>query len=177
MSRKVALIHSDGGAKGNPGPSGIGVVITFNNITHEIAEHIGDATNNIAEYTAIIRGLQKALELGATAVEARLDSQLVVRQLGGKYKVKHPGLKPLYAEARLLMQKFSRVSLKHIPREENTHADRLSKEGQDPKTGRQDRVLQYVPPEGLKSSTQTTGKGAGSSKSVPPGGTDQGNLF
>ena len=132
------IVHSDGGARGNPGPSAIGVVIEKENgeVIEEISEAIGDTTNNIAEYTAVLRGLQ-VLEVlfGAKVadieVDWRLDSELVVKQLAGEYKVKNPGLRPLYEEIRDLRARFPHLTLKHVRREENKEADRLVNEALD----------------------------------------------
>ncbi len=122
-----AVIHSDGASSGNPGPSGVGAVVDFKGITHEIAEPIGIATNNIAEYTSLLKALELALELGAREAEVYMDSELVVRQMKGQYKVKNEGLKPLYKRAHKLSCKFRKFSISHVPREENKEADRLSK--------------------------------------------------
>ena len=122
-----AVIHTDGASSGNPGPSGLGVVILLNGATHEISEPIGTATNNIAEYSSLVRALQRAHELGASEAEVYMDSELVVRQMRGQYKVKNAGLKPLFEKARALSGKFSFFSITHVPREQNKEADRLSK--------------------------------------------------
>lgn len=132
------IVHSDGGARGNPGPAAIGVVIEKENgeMIEEVSEAIGDTTNNIAEYTAVLRGLQ-VLEVlfGAKVAEMevdwRLDSELVVKQLAGEYKVKNPGLRPLYEEIRDLRARFPKLTLKHVRREENKEADRLVNEALD----------------------------------------------
>lgn len=132
------IVHSDGGARGNPGPAAIGVVIEKEDgeMIEEISEAIGDTTNNIAEYTAVLRGLQ-VLEVlfGAKVAEMevdwRLDSELVVKQLAGQYKVKNPGLRPLYEEIRDLRARFPHLTLKHVRREENKEADRLVNEALD----------------------------------------------
>ncbi len=132
------IVHSDGGARGNPGPSAIGVVIEKENgeVIEEISEAIGDTTNNIAEYTAVLRGLQVLQVLygdKTTDIEVdwRLDSELVVKQLAGEYKVKNPGLRPLYEEIRDLRARFPHLTLKHVRREENKEADRLVNEALD----------------------------------------------
>lgn len=132
------IVHSDGGARGNPGPAAIGVVIEKEDgeMIEEISEAIGNTTNNIAEYTAVLRGLQ-VLEVlfGAKVAEMevdwRLDSELVVKQLAGQYKVKNPGLRPLYEEIRDLRARFPHLILKHVRREENKEADRLVNEALD----------------------------------------------
>jgi ribonuclease HI len=126
---KRAVIHADGASLGNPGPAGIGAVVEIDGHVTEIARHIGITTNNIAEYSALIAGLEEASRQGIEAVDVRLDSELAVRQMLGKYKVKNEGLKPLYAKAQALARSFKKFSIRHVPREENTHADRLSKAG------------------------------------------------
>ena len=122
-----AVIHTDGASSGNPGPSGLGVVIVLNGKTHEIAEPIGTATNNIAEYSSLVRALERTLELGASEAEVYMDSELVVRQMLGQYKVKNKGLKPFFVKAKALSNKFKVFSIAHVPREKNKEADRLSK--------------------------------------------------
>lgn len=132
------IVHSDGGARGNPGPAAIGVVIEKESgeIIEELSETIGDSTNNIAEYTAVLRGLhalqaafgEKTVDL---EIDWRLDSELVVKQLAGEYKVKNPGLRPLFDEIRDLRARFPKLSLKHVRREENKEADRLVNEALD----------------------------------------------
>jgi ribonuclease HI len=125
---KRAVIHTDGASSGNPGASGIGVVIEFGNKTYEHSAYIGVATNNVAEYEALIRGLEEALALGAQEVEARMDSELLAKQLSGEYRVKHPGLLPLYQKVLRLVASFRRVTFAHVPRQENKRADKLAKD-------------------------------------------------
>jgi ribonuclease HI len=127
------VVHTDGAARGNPGPAGIGVQITTadGEVLAEIAEGLGETTNNVAEYTAAIRGLERAAELGATEVTLRTDSQLLVNQLTGVYRVKTPHLQPLHERVRSLAAGFRRVTYEHVPRERNTDADRLANEGVD----------------------------------------------
>ncbi len=122
------VIHTDGASRGNPGPAAIGVVITepSGRVLVEFGEALKTATNNVAEYTAVIRALERALELGARRVDCRLDSQLVVRQLNGSYRVKHAEMLPLYRRVLELVQRFEHVSFTHVPREENAEADRLA---------------------------------------------------
>lgn len=124
------IIYADGGARGNPGPAAIGAVVLDPStepptVVATVSESIGVATNNVAEYRALIAGLEHAAEHGAREVDVRADSQLVIRQLGGQYRVKNAGLKPLYARARRLLDGFDSVSLTHVPREQNTEADAL----------------------------------------------------
>lgn len=124
---QVLEVFSDGACSGNPGPAGIGVYIRSDKgVVREISEAIGDATNNIAEYRAFIRGLQEAKALGAEHVRLRTDSQLLYFQLKGDYKVKHANMKPLYEEAMALLKGFKKVECKVVPREENKDADRLA---------------------------------------------------
>jgi ribonuclease HI len=129
----AVIVHTDGAARGNPGPAGIGVQITSadGEVLAEIAEGLGETTNNVAEYTAAIRGLERAAELGATEVMLRTDSQLLVNQLTGVYRVKTPHLQPLHRRLRSLAAGFERVSYEHVPRARNTEADRLANEGVD----------------------------------------------
>jgi ribonuclease HI len=120
-------VHVDGGARGNPGPAAIGVVVSDprGRVLDELGERIGVATNNVAEYKAMLRGLQRAAELGAREVEVVNDSELVARQLRGVYKVKHPSMKPLYQEAMSALRGFDRWEIRSVPRAENARADAL----------------------------------------------------
>lgn len=121
------IIYSDGGARGNPGPAGIGAVILNEDekVLAEVSEYIGEGTNNQAEYKAIIAGITKARELGATEMECFLDSELVVKQLNREYKVKNKDLASLFVQAHNLVIQIGKVSFAHIPREQNIHADTL----------------------------------------------------
>ena len=121
------ILYVDGGARGNPGPAAIGVVLAKPDgpVLDELSETIGVATNNVAEYRALLRGLERALELEATEVEIVGDSELVARQVSGVYKVKHPAMKPLHAEARGALSQFERWHIRTVPREENARADEL----------------------------------------------------
>jgi ribonuclease HI len=127
------IVACDGAARGNPGPAGIGVQIIAPDgaVVAEIARGIGEATNNVAEYTAAIEGLTLARELGARTVTVRSDSQLLVNQLTGRYRVKTPHLQPLHRRVRNLVASFDRVSFEHVGRELNGEADRLANEGVD----------------------------------------------
>jgi ribonuclease HI len=127
------IVACDGAARGNPGPAGIGVQITTEDgeVLAEIARGIGEATNNVAEYTAVIEGLSLASELGASSVTLRSDSQLLVNQLTGSYRVKTPHLQPLHRRVRGLAAGFERIAFEHVHREENLEADRLANEGVD----------------------------------------------
>jgi ribonuclease HI len=121
------VAHVDGGARGNPGPAGIGVVLSDpdGNQLATANEFIGEATNNVAEYRALLLGVQLAAGAGASELEVVNDSELVARQLTGDYKVKHEGLKPLYAEAIEALSAFERWSVRSVPRGENELADQL----------------------------------------------------
>ncbi len=120
-------MHVDGGARGNPGPAAIGVVVSDpgGEVLDEFGERIGVATNNVAEYRAMLRGLQRVAQLGAREVEVINDSELVARQLRGVYKVKHPSMRPLYEEAMSALRGFDRWEIRSVPRAENARADAL----------------------------------------------------
>ena len=127
------VLHVDGGARGNPGPAAIGVVISSpeGDVLDEAAERIGHASNNVAEYRAVLRGLELARALGATEVELVNDSELVARQLTGAYKVKHPAMKPLHQEALGLLGSFDGWSIRTVPRAQNARADELVNQALD----------------------------------------------
>jgi ribonuclease HI len=127
------IVACDGASRGNPGPAGIGVEITTEDgtVVSEIARGIGETTNNVAEYTAVIEGLALAKELGARSVTLRSDSLLLISQLTGRYRVKSTHLQPLHRRARSIAAGFERTSFEHVPREENREADRLANEGVD----------------------------------------------
>jgi ribonuclease HI len=127
------IVHCDGAARGNPGPAGIGVHITdgHGKVLAEIAEGIGVATNNQAEYRAAIAGLARAKELGATEITLRSDSHLLIEQLAGRYRVKNATLQVLHKQAREIATSFHRVRFEHVPRERNKDADRLANVGVD----------------------------------------------
>ena len=131
MSSFTAYV--DGGARGNPGPAGWGVQIRneANDVVHEFHGAIAHATNNVAEYQGLIAALDWCQEHGATRVDIRSDSLLLVQQMLGHFKVKSDGLKPLCAQARLIAATIGRVGYKHIPREENEDADRLANTAMD----------------------------------------------
>ena len=122
------IINTDGLSKGNPGTAAIGATIKDERgkMLATISQRIGITTNNVAEYKALIAALKQALKMKGTQVEIRSDSELMIRQLNGRYKVKSEGLKPLYIEVTQLLVKFEGVTLKYIPRELNTEADRLA---------------------------------------------------
>jgi len=120
-------IYIDGASKGNPGHSGVGIVIYRNGLRiKNISSYIGSATNNVAEYTALIYALEEALLLKAQSLEINTDSQLLARQLNKIYKVKHPGIVNLYNRAAHLLTGFEKVLINHIPRQENSLADKLA---------------------------------------------------
>lgn len=129
----MIIAYIDGGARGNPGPAGYGVRIESTDGTplEELHGALGVATNNVAEYNGLLAALRWAIERGQRELSIRSDSELLVKQMRGEYKVKHPGLQPLYVQARLLAMQLDNVVFEHIPRERNTHADRLSNLGMD----------------------------------------------
>ena len=122
------LIHTDGAARGNPGPAGAGAILRDESgtVVAEIAEGLGRATNNVAEWTAVLLALEEARRLGAERVDLRMDSQLVARQITGIYRVKHPDLQPIHARVMELLRGFDGYTVGHVPRELNKDADRLS---------------------------------------------------
>jgi len=128
------VIEADGGSRGNPGPAGYGAVVLSADRSTVLAESkqaIGRATNNVAEYRGLIAGLDEAVKLGATGAAVFMDSKLVVEQMSGRWKVKHPDLVELHAQARRLASRFNRISYQWIPRARNSHADRLANEAMD----------------------------------------------
>jgi ribonuclease HI len=131
MKMRKVIINTDGASQGNPGPSAIGATIKDEqgNLLASISRYIGFTTNNQAEYRAIIAALQKALGLGATHIELRADTELVVQQLNGRYKVKKASLRLLYIEASRLLGQFQGVTITRIPREQNREADALANAG------------------------------------------------
>ena len=122
------LIHTDGAARGNPGPAGAGAILrdAEGRVVAEIAQGLGRATNNVAEWTAVRLALEEARHLGATHVDLRMDSELVARQITGIYRVKHPDLKPVHAAVMELLRGFDGYTVGHVPRALNKDADRLS---------------------------------------------------
>lgn len=121
-------VFSDGAARGNPGPAGAGAVIyaADGRIVEKLGRYLGRRTNNQAEYEGLILGLERALELGGRELEVFADSELLVRQLRGEYRVRNAGLLPLWQKARELLERFDRVRLVHVPREKNLEADEMS---------------------------------------------------
>ena len=131
------VVNVDGGARGNPGPAAVAAVASSpeGEVLAERSAYIGEATNNVAEYQALLLGLELARELGAREVEVVNDSELVARQIGGEYKVKHAGLKPLYLEAMRALREFERWSVRAVRREGNLRADELVNEALDEALG------------------------------------------
>jgi len=130
------VVHVDGGARGNPGPAAAAAVATTpdGDELAERNEYIGEATNNVAEYRALLLGLQLAQELGAREVEVVNDSELVARQVGGEYKVKNAGLKPLFLESMRKLREFDSWAVRSVRREHNERADELVNEALDSRT-------------------------------------------
>lgn len=127
-----AVANVDGGSRGNPGPAGYGVRIEHEDGTIvELKESLGMATNNVAEYNGLLAALRWALAHSVTALHVRSDSELLVKQMKGEYRVKNPGLQPLYEEARSLVKQIGRVKFEHVRREFNKDADRLANEAMD----------------------------------------------
>jgi probable phosphoglycerate mutase len=127
-----ATANVDGGSRGNPGPAGYGVRITRDDGTIvDLKESIGIATNNIAEYSGLVAALRWAAGEGVRSLHVKADSELMVKQMLGEYRVKNPGLRPLYEEARRLADRIGRVTFEHVRREQNTDADRLANEAMD----------------------------------------------
>jgi ribonuclease HI len=128
MAKDLSVtIHIDGGSRGNPGPAGAGVVLRDDEgaVLYEAGLFLGRATNNVAEYSGLIAGLKAAAQLQASQVRVVSDSELLVRQMNGQYRVKNEGLKPLYEQARQLSVGFSRCAFQHVRRELNKEADHL----------------------------------------------------
>ncbi|MBB4932232.1 putative phosphoglycerate mutase [Lipingzhangella halophila] len=168
MSR--LLVEADGGSRGNPGPAGYGAVVRdalSGRVLAEAAESIETATNNVAEYQGLIAGLAKAAELDPDAeVEARLDSKLVVEQMSGRWKIKHPGMRPLAQRARDIAATFASVRYTWVPRAKNEHADRLANEAMD--AAAEGRPVRLAPPD-------ETGPGAEEPGPVAPATPDSGD--
>lgn len=128
MTVRKVIIHTDGASRGNPGLAAIAATIKDERgrLLASISQCIGRATNNQAEYRAVIAGLEKAIELGAKQVDTKLDSQLVVRQINGRYRVKNAALKPLYQRVKQLQDSLESFTISYIPRQQNKEADRLA---------------------------------------------------
>ncbi|WP_307828365.1 bifunctional RNase H/acid phosphatase [Antrihabitans sp. YC2-6] len=148
MTKRV-IVEADGGSRGNPGPAGYGAVVFDSDrggVLAERNESIGIATNNVAEYRGLIAGLTAAAELGATEVDVRMDSKLVVEQMSGRWKVKHPDMIPLARQAAAAAGQFQRVSYSWIPRAENSHADRLANVAMDEAAGKPVKLAEPAQP-------------------------------
>ena len=159
--RLRVIVEADGGARGNPGPAGYGAVVReagTGEVLLERAEAIGVATNNVAEYSGLIAGLQAAADLGAVEVEVRMDSKLVVEQMSGRWQIKHPGLRPLAAQAANLVRRFDTVRFTWVPRERNKRADALANAAMDGKPA----------PEADLSGPAASADAVGSFDAVPP---------
>lgn len=130
-----ATLRSDGGARGNPGPAGAGFVIESDDaVICRGGRYLGEVTNNVAEYEALIWGLENVAAMGFSAVDVYADSELMVKQLNGAYRVKSEGLKPLYRRAMALVGGFSSVAIRHVRREHNALADAMANEAMDERT-------------------------------------------
>jgi ribonuclease HI len=130
--KETVQIYADGGSRGNPGPAGCGAVIMRGDqVIDSVSEYLGKTTNNVAEYSGLLRGLEKAKALGFDQVEVRMDSELVVKQMNGEYRVKHPGLIPLFQKAKQLVSAFREFKIVHVRREENKRADALANRAMD----------------------------------------------
>lgn len=138
LAPRCVLVWSDGASRGNPGPSGAGAVVKTpeGEVLAEISAYLGIGTNNRAEYEALRLGLERALILGAHEVDVYMDSELVVRQLRGEYRIKQESLKPLFHAVSDLVGRFDRVSFHHLPRAQNAEADALANRGVDRGTDR-----------------------------------------
>jgi ribonuclease H / adenosylcobalamin/alpha-ribazole phosphatase len=143
------VIEADGGSRGNPGPAGYGAVVRTadrSTVLAEAKQAIGWATNNVAEYRALIAGLDAAVKLGATEADVFMDSKLVVEQMSGRWKVRHPDLVELHAQARKLAARFHRISYAWVPRDHNSDADRLANEAMDAAAGVDELAEEFTPP-------------------------------
>ena len=127
------VVHVDGGSRGNPGPAAAGAVLSdpAGAVVDEAAEVLGTTTNNVAEYRALLLGVRRARELGATDIEVVNDSELIAKQVNGTYKVKHPDMKPLHAEALAALGAFERWRVRTVPRAQNAAADALVNQALD----------------------------------------------
>ena len=127
------VVHVDGGARGNPGPAAAGAVLSTpdGDVLDEARQLLGVATNNVAEYRGLLLGLERARALGADEVEIVNDSELVARQMNGEYKVKHPDMKPLHAQAKQALAEFASWRIRSVPRAQNAAADALVNQALD----------------------------------------------
>lgn len=133
LANTRVVLHVDGGARGNPGPAAIGIVVSDpdGEVVATLAAKIGETTNNVAEYRALLRGLELAAECGAREVDVINDSELVARQLTGAYKVKHPVMQELHREALAALTRFDHWSIRSVPRAQNAEADALVNDALD----------------------------------------------
>lgn len=133
MSHKLLIAYTDGAARGNPGPAGAGVYICDGDgqTVDEAVSYLGKQTNNVAEYEALLLALERLATFEADEIIIRSDSQLIVRQLSGEYRVKNEGIKPLYQEAKKRLRKFENVTIEHVRRELNKDADKLANQAID----------------------------------------------
>ena len=161
------IVEADGGSRGNPGPAGYGAVVRdadSGQVLREAAAGIGVASNNVAEYRGLIAGLEAARDLGAADVDVRMDSLLVVNQMSGLWKIKHEAMKPLASQAAALVRDIGSVRFRHIPREQNGHADRLANEAMDDAAaGRTWEERAKVPPPSQGDTSPTDSSPAGAS--------------
>jgi ribonuclease HI len=127
------IVHSDGGARGNPGPGGVGIVLYApdGSVAARGGAFLGTVTNNVAEYQALLWGMRAAKSFGAGALHVKADSELIIKQLRGEYRVKNEGLRPLFLEAQALRRGFTEVQFSHVRREDNAEADALANEAMD----------------------------------------------
>jgi ribonuclease HI len=127
------ILACDGASRGNPGPAAVGFVLTDSHGNEVLARGatIGAATNNVAEYSALLRGLEAALALGVRRLRVRMDSELVVRQMQGRYRVRHPRLQPLFGAVQQLRARFEALHIEHVPRAANARADGLANQALD----------------------------------------------
>jgi ribonuclease HI len=136
------ILRADGASRGNPGPAAIGVLLTNSRgqVVEEFGKAIGRATNNEAEYRGLLAGLDAAIVRGATELDVHLDSELLVAQLEGLYKIRAANLKPLHAEAKRKLKRFSHVRINHVPRSSNSRADSLANRALDKTSGRREKL-------------------------------------
>nr|PZN05566.1 MAG: ribonuclease H [Bacillota bacterium] len=139
---KRLKIYVDGASRGNPGDAGIGIVMLNEdgNVVKEICDYIGQTTNNIAEYTALVTAMKEAIEVGCEEIEVFSDSELMVKQIKGEYQIKNEGLKRLYSQVSQLMKEFRSFSINHVKREFNKRADELANEGIDMALGEEEVI-------------------------------------
>lgn len=151
MSDEKVILRTDGGSRGNPGPAGIGYELIIGNDHYSAGAYIGECTNNVAEYQALIWGLNNALTQKIKHLHVQADSQLMVRQLNGEYQVKSADLKPLFNDARVLLARFDSVEIEHIPRELNKEADARANEAMDEQHAVGDYQVAFMDDEPQKS--------------------------